>query len=118
MMTRTGKIMFAFHGLILVGCTRAGTIALVDGTWPLGLTLTAIAAVCFAALLREVSRAELHEAGRPLPYWLCWMKAKIAARRTSTGCSCNKWWTTAGTGHDDWCPVHGRHYLAEAGDNE
>lgn len=113
MMTTPGKIMFGAFGLVLIGCARAATIALSRRDWDLASTLYVLAVICLAGIFREISRAELHESGRPHPAWSrCkdWARAWTSPR---VGCNCNRWWTSFGSRHDDWCPEHGRHYLAD-----
>jgi hypothetical protein len=120
-MTLTGKIMFGLHGLVLLGTARAGTLAATLDRWDLALTLYAIAAITLAALVREISRADLHETGRPA--WVTRLRARRAARRLTRveQCSCETWWETFGEAHDATCPKGAPRrsdYLAEAGDDE
>lgn len=112
MMTRAGKIMFGLHALVLIGTVRAGAIALHAGFWNLAFTLYAMAVIALVAIFREIDRAELHEAGRPLPYWLCWLKARRAARSVNIAC-CNTYFDTVGERHAELCALYSRSYLDE-----
>lgn len=111
MMTRAGKIMFGLHALVLIGTARAGAIAFHAGVWELAITLYAMAVIALVAIFREIDRAELHEAGRPLPYWLCWLKARHAA--SSINFCCNTYVNTVGARHDELCHQYSQSYLDE-----
>ncbi len=102
MMTRSGKTMLVLHALVLIGCTRAATVGVSDGRLVLGLTLYAVAGTALTSLLREINRAELHEAGRPLPYWMCWAKARMAA--SPMDFCCYTYLDTLGEMHAEMCP--------------
>lgn len=111
MMTITGKIMFALHGLILIFTVRAGSIAATDGTGDLAAVLYLLAVVNLIAILREIGRAELHEAGRPAPYWVCWLKARSASSAINE--CCRPYIETVGLRHDELCHLYSRSYLDE-----
>ncbi|MEW2568397.1 hypothetical protein [Streptomyces sp. NPDC047070] len=113
--------MFAFHALVLIGCTRAGSIAVAAGVWPLALTLYAIAGIALAAMFREISRAELAEAEHTSPRWVRWLRARREARRQGPQHCCEQWWPSLGETHSGQCPRGlARHsdYLAEPADDD
>lgn len=69
-MTLHGKIMFALHALVLIGCVRAGSLSLAQGLWRQAVALFVIALVSLVSLFREISRAECDEEPAGTPQWL------------------------------------------------
>lgn len=121
MMTISGKVMFGLHALVLIGCTRAASIAVNAGNWPLALTLLAIAVIGVTAMFREASRVQFHEAGGRAPYWIVLLRRRRQVRRQRPVDCCETWWETLGEVHSGWCSRgSSRHsdYLTEAGDDE
>lgn len=107
-MTTVGKIMFAIHGLVLIGTARAASIAIMQGTWDLAAVLFLLAALNLIAIFREISRAELVEGD---PYWIRWLKAR-ADKSTINEC-CRPYIETVGLRHDELCHLYSQTYLDE-----
>lgn len=104
MITRSGGAALVLHALVLLGCARAGTLALIAGTPAPAFAFYVIAAVALTGIVREVSRAALLEPAHAAPYWLRWICIRTTARRAVPACTCNRGWTSLGAEHDLWCP--------------
>ncbi|WP_030672296.1 hypothetical protein [Streptomyces sp. NRRL B-1347] len=108
-MNSTGHAFVTVFVLAAIAAVSVGGYGLGTGRLPLAAAAYTVATLLLAAVAREANRAAAAPAaarprpGRPLAR----LRACLQARRaTRTPCGCDRYWTSAGTAHDDWCLMH------------
>ncbi|NGO47291.1 hypothetical protein [Streptomyces ureilyticus] len=117
-MTRTTKAVVVIFGLaVLVSVSKGGQF-IGEGDWGHAVAAYAVGGLCLVGLLRGVARVlpgdytdDIDEDPPvPEPGLLTRVRAARQARQVARRmpCACHRYWSSAGAGHDDWCPRYQR----------
>ncbi|MCX4609479.1 hypothetical protein [Streptomyces mirabilis] len=118
-MTRTSKVLLVVFGAPFVFSISVGGQLIGEARWWHATAAYAVAGLCLIGLLREMSRAtllgdytdDIDEASAiPEPGLRIRARAARQARQVTRNmpCGCHRYWSSAGTEHDIWCPHYER----------
>ncbi|MDQ1018821.1 hypothetical protein [Streptomyces afghaniensis] len=116
-MTRTSMAIGAVFGLGFVFAVSVGGGHINAGRWGHAAAAYGMAALCVLGAIREAGRATLpgdYTDDEPAPVKQAGLLARLRAAREarrvtrSMPCDCERYWTTFGREHDEWCPAYYR----------
>ncbi|MFJ5038002.1 hypothetical protein [Streptomyces parvulus] len=122
-MSRTGWALVTVFGLAFIAAVATGGAFINSARWQDAAVAYAVAGLFLTGLLRETGRTlpgdytddiEEHPEMVGDAYTLprCRPLGRRRAARTARRelrrqlCGCDRNWTSAGTGHDEWCPQY------------
>ncbi|GGQ49669.1 hypothetical protein GCM10010250_21510 [Streptomyces althioticus] len=107
-MTRSQTGLVVIYACGMVACFARGGTFVDLGFWAAAALMYAMGVVCLAGVLFELSLDPQDDCpADPVPpggirtRYRTYRAVRAARRRM---CPCDRYWTSIGTEHDDWCP--------------